>query len=263
MIVDSHCHLDRLNLSDYQGDLNLALDAAKQNGVEYFLCVSIDLETFPQIALLAERYPDRVAISAGLHPNDHPEYVLTQDKLLDCVQHPKVVAVGETGLDYFRSEGDITWQQERFRTHIAVAKQKNKPLIIHTRQAQQDTIMIMQDEGANAVGGVMHCFSESKDMAEKCLDLGFYISFSGMVTFHNASELKEVAKYVPLDRMLIETDAPYLAPVPHRGKPNEPAYVRHVAEYIAELRQLPLETIAKYTTDNFYNLFNIQRLTQP
>lgn len=255
MLVDSHCHLDQLDLTPYQGNLDLALAAAKKNGVNHFLCVCIDLENFKNIKTIAEKY-ENVQITVGLHPNEKVEIEPSIENLMQYANHPKVVAIGETGLDYFRSQGDIEWQRQRFRTHIQTARKLDKPLIIHTRQAQEDTIRIMVEESADTIGGVMHCFTENWDMAKKALDLGFYISFSGIVTFVNAIELKEVAKKVPLDALLIETDSPYLAPVPFRGKPNEPAYVRYVAEHIAELKGIPFEEVAEQTTFNYFKLFN-------
>lgn len=259
-LVDSHCHLDRLDLMPYQGDLDLAINAAAKQGVSHILCVAVDLATIPQVIAIAERYP-HVTASIGVHPTEELAQAVTIDELVALARHPKVVAIGETGLDYYRLTGDPAWQQERFRTHIRAARQIGKPLIIHTRQARADTIAILQQEGAEAIGGVLHCFTEDWTMAQQALDLNFYISFSGIVTFKNALELKEIAKKVPLDRMLIETDAPYLAPVPFRGKSNEPAYVRYIAEYIAELRGIPITEIAAQTTENFYRLFSYAKTT--
>lgn len=253
-IVDSHCHLDRLDLTPYHGDLSLAIAAAQQQGVSHMLCVAIDLTNIAAVIAIAERYAN-VTASVGVHPTEELAEAVTVETLVNYARHPKVVAIGETGLDYYRLEGDLTWQQERFRTHIRAARQVNKPLIIHTRQARADTIAILQQEGAVEVGGVLHCFTEDWAMAQQALDLNFYISFSGIVTFKNALELKEIAQKVPLDKMLIETDAPYLAPVPFRGKSNEPAYVRYVAEYIAELRGIPVAELAEQTTENFFRLF--------
>lgn len=259
MLVDSHCHLDRIDLTDFNNDLNEAISYAKTLEVEYFLNVCVDLETFPQVLAIAKKY-NRVSASVGLHPTELVAKEPSVDELIMLAQDDKVVAIGETGLDYYRLEDEGDWQRERFRRHIQAAKATQKPLIIHTRQAREDTIKIMHEENAETVGGVMHCFTEDWDMAKKAIDLGFYISFSGIVTFKNALELKEVAKHVPLDRMLVETDAPYLAPVPYRGKPNQPAYVRYVAEYLAELKDIPFATIAKQTTENFFRLFrHVQR----
>ncbi len=254
MLVDSHCHLDRLDLTPYQGDLSLALDAAKKNSVQHILCVCIDLDNFPKVLAIAENYPD-VSASVGIHPTEVITTEPSVEELVQLATHPKVVALGETGLDYYREQTNKEIQQERFRRHIRTAKKVAKPLIVHTRQARADTIAILKEEGADEVGGVLHCFTEDLDMAQKAIEINFYISFSGIVTFQNAKELQEIAKQIPLERMLIETDAPYLAPVPYRGKSNEPAYVRHVAEYIAQLRGISFEELAKKTTENFFNLF--------
>jgi len=253
-LVDSHCHLDRLELSKYQNGLAGALEAAQKNHVGHLLCVSIDLEAYP--AMLEQVRPyDQVSVSVGVHPNERDGQEPTVDMLVDLAKDKKVVAIGETGLDYFRSEGDLDWQRERFMVHIEAAKQTQKPLIIHTRDARKDTLDIMKNEHAEQAGGVMHCFAEDWETARRALDLDFYISFSGIVTFKNAESLREVALKVPLDRILIETDSPYLAPVPNRGKPNEPAYVLYVAEKMAELRGLSLEQVAEITTENFNRLF--------
>jgi TatD DNase family protein len=258
LLVDSHCHLDQLDLTNYEHNLAHALSAAKEQGVGYILNVCITLDDFPKVLQIAHSYPN-IGASVGLHPNEKGE--TNAEQLVKLGQANKVIAIGETGLDYYRSEGDLAWQKKRFREHIRAAKTLCKPLIIHTRQAKADTIQIMQEEGANEVGGVMHCFTEDWAMAELALDLGFYISFSGIVTFANAKSIQEVAQRVPLERMLIETDAPYLAPIPHRGKSNEPAYVRYTAEYLAKLRAIPLEQFAEQTTENFFTLFkNAERL---
>jgi len=257
MIIDSHCHLDQLDLTAYNGNLDAAINAAKVKGVEHILNVCIDMENFPAVLSIAEQY-DHVTASVGLHPNEQGGHDPSIDELVKLATHEKVVAIGETGLDYYRSEGAVEWQRERFRRHIAAAKQLKKPLIIHTRQAREDTIKIMQEEKVADIGGVMHCFSETWEMAQQAIELGFYISFSGIVTFKNARELHEVAIKTPLENMLIETDAPYLAPVPYRGKSNEPAYVHYVAERIAELKQVPYEKVAQQTTDNFYQLFGVK-----
>lgn len=253
-LIDSHCHLDRLELSKYDGDLSRALAKAKENKVGHMLCVSIDLEAYPAMLEKVRPFPE-VSVSVGVHPNEQEGEEPTVEGLVQLAQDDKVVAIGETGLDYFRSEGDLDWQRDRFRVHIEASKQTGKPLIIHTREAKDDTLSIMKNEKADEAGGVMHCFAEDWETAKKSLDLGFYISFSGIVTFKNAKELQEVAKKVPLDRMLVETDSPYLAPVPNRGKPNEPAYVLYVAEKIAELRGLTLDEIAGVTTENYKQLF--------
>lgn len=211
---------------------------------------------FPRVLALAESHSNLFA-SVGVHPDYEDTAEPEVEQLLKLADHAKVVALGETGLDYFRLKGDLEWQRERFRRHIRAARQCGKPLIIHTRAAAEDTLRIMEEEGAASVGGVMHCFTESWEIARRALDLNFYISFSGIVTFKNAAIIKEVAKKVPADRMLIETDSPYLAPVPHRGETNQPAFVRHVAEEIAHLRETTLAEIAAVTTNNFFNLFKV------
>ena len=252
MLVDSHCHL---NFPELAGRIDEALALMRDNQVTHALCVSVTLQEFPQVRALAERYP-HIYGSVGVHP-DYPDVpVVTEEELVELADHPKIVAIGETGLDYFRIKGDCEWQRERFRTHIRAARRSRKPLIIHTREAAADTLRIMREERAGEVGGVMHCFTESWEVAEGAMDLGFYISFSGIVTFKNALALKEVARRVPLDRMLIETDAPYLAPVPFRGKTNEPGLVKYVAEEIARLRDISLDQVASATTSNFFKLFN-------
>ncbi len=257
-LVDSHCHLDRLELSKYDGELQGAIDSATNNNVGHMLCVSIDLEAYPAMLEQVRDYP-QISVSVGVHPNEREGEEPTVDRLVELAQDDKVIAIGETGLDYFRSEGDLEWQRERFRVHIEASKQTGKPLIIHTRDARQDTIELMRAEHAEQAGGVMHCFAEDWETAKHALDLGFYISFSGIVTFKNAESLREVAVKVPQDRMLIETDSPYLAPVPNRGKPNEPAYVLYVAEKIAELRNMDFDEVAAITTENFNNLFKVKQ----
>ncbi|SRR5579883_9181 len=252
-LVDSHCHLDLLNLTPDKGELEAVIARAQANGVHYFLNVCVSLADFPIILRTAEAYPF-VGTSVGLHPNYQEEDV-DKETLISLAQHKKVVAIGETGLDYFRSTGDLEWQRERFRLHIRAAKELQKPLIVHTRAAKEDTIRLMQEEQAEEVGGVMHCFSEDWLIAQQALEMNFYISFSGVVTFKNAAAIQEVARKVPLDRMLVETDSPYLTPDPYRGKPNEPAYVRRTAEYIANLRGISLAELAEQTTNNFFNLF--------
>ena len=222
--------------------------------VDHMLCVSIDLESYPAMLELVNDY-ENISTSVGVHPNDKDRHEPDVAELVELSQHPSNVAIGETGLDYFHSEGSLDWQRDRFRRHIRAAREASKPLIIHTRDAREDTINIMQEEMAGEVGGVMHCFTESWEMAQAAMEMGFYISFSGIVTFKNATELKDVAKRVPLERMLIETDSPYLAPVPFRGKPNIPAYVSKVAEHIAELRETSVEAIAEATSVNFRQLF--------
>ena len=234
--------------------MDSVLATARQHDVTYFLCVCIDLDNFQDVTALASRYP-HVFASVGVHPNEQDTRDPEVEELVILSKQDKVVAIGETGLDYFHGKGDLEWQRQRFRRHIRAARECNKPLIIHSRAAKEDTINIMREEGADKIGGVMHCFTEDWDMAQKAMDLNFYISFSGIVTFRNADELREVARLVPLEKMLVETDAPYLTPVPYRGKSNQPAYVRFVAEHIAELRNESLETIASSTTENFFKLF--------
>ncbi len=256
MLVDSHCHIDQLDLTLFDNNMDNIIQAARDNDVSYLLCVCIDMNNFPAVKAIAEQY-DNVSASVGVHPNETDTHDPGIEELIDLASDGSIVAIGETGLDYYRTEGDVEWQQQRFRRHIAAAKKIKKPLIVHTRNARADTIQLLKEENAADIGGVMHCFTEDWDMAKKALDLGFYISFSGIVTFKNAKELQQVAQRVPADRMLIETDSPYLAPVPYRGKPNQPAYVKYVASFLAELRQEPYETIAKTTTENFARLFNI------
>lgn len=251
MFVDSHCHI---NFPDLAERLPALLDAMAHNQVSHALCVSVDLAAFPEIRQLAETHPN-VFASVGVHPDYEETEEPCVEQLVSLANHPKVIAVGETGLDYFRLQGDLEWQRERFRVHIRAALAAGKPLIIHTRAAAADTLRILREEGAERIGGVMHCFTETLDVAEQAMELGFYISFSGIVTFKKALELKEVARQVPLERLLIETDSPYLAPVPYRGKTNEPAYVRHVAEEIASLRGIDVQEVGLATTRNFFELF--------
>jgi TatD DNase family protein len=257
MLVDSHCHL---NFPELAGRIDDALTRMRANGVTHALCVSVLLEDFPQVRALAERYP-QIYGSVGVHP-DYPEAPVTSvDELAALADHPRIVAIGETGLDYYRikEEKGREWQHERFRTHIRAARRCRKPLIIHTRDAAADTLRIMKEEGAGEVGGVMHCFTGNRDEARAAMALGFHISFSGIVTFKNAGELREVARDIPLASMLIETDSPFLAPVPFRGKTNEPAFVKYVAEEIARLKEVPVAAVAQATSDNFFRLFNIAR----
>ena len=254
MFIDSHCHLDRIDLAPYQNDFSLFMKEAENSKIDHMLCIAIDLESYPAICQLVEDYPS-ISLSVGVHPNVQEGQDPSAEELIALGSNQKVIAIGETGLDYFRSEGDLEWQHQRFRNHIKAAKALNKPLIIHTREAGHDSLDVLADEGADQVGGIIHCFTEDWDYAVKALDLGFYISFSGIVTFKNAQAIKEVAKKVPADRFLIETDSPYLAPVPFRGKPNYPTYVRYVAEHLAELRGVTVEEIARLSTDNFNTLF--------
>ena len=252
-LVDSHCHLDFPELA---ADLPAVLADMHDHGVSHALCVSVTLEGFPKVRALAEAHANLYA-SVGTHP-DYPEQPPAKSgELLALADHPKVVAIGETGLDYFRLTGDLEWQRERFREHIRAAKACGKPLIVHTRAAAADTLRIMREERAEDAGGVMHCFTETWETAQAALDMGFHISFSGIVTFKNAGALKDVARQVPLERLLVETDSPYLAPVPYRGKVNRPGWVKYVAEEVARLRGATLDEIAERTTENFFRLFNI------
>ncbi len=253
MFVDSHCHLDRLEWDKLQLDLPQVLAAAAQSQVSHLLCVSVSLAEFPAMADLVRPYP-QVSVSCGEHPLHAGDW-LDQQLLLRLASQPEVVAVGETGLDYFYSPDNKLTQQQAFISHIAVARELNKPLIVHTRDARQDTLALLKAEQANDCGGVLHCFTEDWDTAKAALDLGFYISFSGIMTFRNADALRDVVKQVPLDRLLIETDSPYLAPVPHRGKTNQPAYVSAVAGAVASLKQVSIEELAHQTTANFFRLF--------
>ncbi|OGI38009.1 MAG: DNAase [Candidatus Muproteobacteria bacterium RBG_16_62_13] len=250
-LVDSHCHL---NFEPLCQDIDRVLDNARKQGVDHLLCVSVNLESYPEVLALAEKYP-HIYASVGVHPNEREGREPDVAELTRLAAHPRVVAIGETGLDFYRSEGDLEWQRQRFRNHIRAARQAGKPLIIHTREAADDTLRIMREEEAGSAGGVMHCFTETWEVARASLDMGFYVSFSGIVTFRSAEALREVARRVPDDRLLIETDAPYLAPIPFRGKTNEPAYVSHVASLVADLRKTDIQTLADLTTGNFFRLF--------
>ena len=251
MLVDSHCHP---NFPEFTENINAVRQLMHDSQVGHALCVSVTLDKFPEVLALAEQY-DNFYASVGVHPDYENIEEPSVKGLVDLAQHPKIVAIGETGLDYFRLTGDLEWQRMRFRTHIRAAIQAEKPLIIHTRSAAEDTLRIMREEGANQVGGVMHCFTENLEVAEAAINMGFYISFSGIVTFKNAMQLKEVAQAIPLDKMLVETDSPYLAPIPFRGKTNQPAYVKYVAQEIANLRGISLDTVMQATTQNFFTLF--------
>lgn len=252
MFVDSHCHLDFPELA---AQLPEILKKMQNNRVSHALCVSVNLPDWPGLMGIVEQH-DSLWASVGVHPDYEDTVEPDVHFLVENSRHPKVVAIGETGLDYFRLTGDLSWQRERFRTHIRAAREANLPLIIHTRSSSADTISIMREESAQEAGGVMHCFTESWEVACQAMDLGFYISFSGIVTFKSAKELQEVARRMPLDRMLIETDAPYLSPVPYRGQMNDPSKVIHVAEMLAELRGVPLATIEEASTKNFFKLFS-------
>ncbi len=252
MFVDSHCHVDFPALAAQMPDI---LQRMQTNHVSHALCVSVNLPDWPGLIQLVEQHSALWA-SVGVHPDYEDTVEPTVDDLVNRSAHPKVVAIGETGLDYFRLQGDLDWQRARFRRHIQASRQSRLPLIIHTRSSAEDTLKIMREEGAQEFGGVMHCFTESWEVAQAAMDMNFYISFSGIVTFKNAVALQEVAKNIQLDRILIETDSPYLAPVPHRGKLNDPSKVIHVAEKIAELRGVTLKEIENASTDNFFNLFS-------
>ncbi len=253
MLVDSHCHLDFPDLADRLPEV---LQRMQDNQVDLAVCIGVNLEDFPKVLALAEAQANLFA-TVGVHPEYTDVEEPSEERLVALATHPKVIAIGETGLDYYWQKDKPEWQRARFRTHIRAAKACGKPLVVHTRDSAADTLRLLQEEGADVVGGIMHCFTENWEIATQALDLGFHLSFSGIVTFKNAAIVKEVAQKCPLDRILVETDAPYLAPVPYRGKQNQPAYVRHVAEEIARLRALSFEEVARATTDNFHRLFKI------
>lgn len=261
MLIDSHCHLDRLDLGAYDNDLNKALDFARSRGVKHMLCVGITLDKFDDVRLIAEAHDD-ISCSVGIHPLYDAVSEADVELLVEKAKHPKVVAIGETGLDYFYNKDpeNHKLQQDSFRKHIQAARQAKLPVIVHTRDARQDTIDILREEKAEECGGVLHCFTESLEMAQAALELDFYISFSGIVTFRNAEELREVCRKIPLDRLLIETDSPYLAPVPYRGKSNQPAYVKEVGQFVADLHQIPFEELCSITSKNYQLLFNKSQL---
>ena len=253
MLVDSHCHLD---YPEFREDLPGVLARMSAAGVTHALTISTTVQTFPAVRGVAEAHAN-LWCTAGVHPDERSDgREASEEELIAMASHNKVVAIGETGLDYFRAQDDCEWQRERFRRHIRAALACRKPLVIHTREAGDDTLRILREEGARQVGGVMHCFTESLPFAVASMELGFRISFSGIVTFKNAAAVKEVAKAVPLEAMLVETDSPYLAPVPHRGKTNEPSFVRHVADEVARLKGVPVESVAEATTRNFFGLFS-------
>lgn len=257
MFIDSHCHLDRLDLDPYQGDLGQALAAARSAGVSQMLCIGVDLDNAPKVVALAERYPD-VFASVGVHPLDCKGGVPDLSQIESLARHPRVVAIGETGLDYYyATESDQqAAQRQSFINHLKLAVRCQLPVVVHTRDAREETLDLIHEYGCPESSGVLHCFTESLDMAKAALNMGYYISISGIVTFRNASALREVVKYVPIDRLLIETDSPYLAPVPHRGKANEPRFVVEVARFIAGLKEMSLEDIGRQTSDNFFRLFS-------
>ena len=258
LLVDSHCHI---NFPELRKDLPTLLENARRNGVGHMLCVSVNLEDYPQVREVADQH-DNIFASVGVHPCYEDVQEPTLEELIELGKDPKVVAIGETGLDYFRvEEQDMIWQHDRFIRHIQAGIAVNKPLIIHTRAAADDTMRMLKEQGADACRGVMHCFAENWDVAQKALDLGFYISFSGIVTFKSAKDVQEVALKCPLDRILVETDAPYLAPVPMRGKLNEPAYVKHTAQFVADLKGITLQELTEATTANFFELFSSAKST--
>ena len=255
-MIDSHCHLDRIDLAPYDDDLGVFMNQLSDQQITHLLSVSIDLDNLPDMWKLVKDFQN-ICISVGVHPNVElsSDKEPSVDDLINIAKGKRVVAIGETGLDYFRSEGDLNWQHQRLRIHIQAAKQLQLPIIIHTREAKEDTLKILKEEGADEVGGVIHCFTEDWEMACQAMELGFYISFSGIVTFKNAASIQDVAARIADDRFLIETDSPYLAPVPHRGKPNYPTYVKHVAEKIAELRKTTVEHVSEVSTHNYHSLF--------
>ncbi len=253
--VDSHCHLDRLNLEAHGGDFSAMMAATEEAGVSHMLCIGVDLETFPDVQALAEQYP-QVFASVGVHPLYKESREPSVAELLERAAHPKVIAIGETGLDYFYAKEEREWQKRYFIAHIEAARQTGLPLVVHTRGAKDDTLNLLREHGGGDVKGVLHCFTEDLDMARQAIELGFYISISGIVTFRNAQSLRDTVKALPMEKLLIETDAPWLAPVPFRGKPNEPRFVANVAECVAELKGVSVEELASITADNFFTLFN-------
>ncbi len=261
MLVDSHCHLDRLKLEAYKNGLDDAIIAATERDVSAMLCVCISEENKANVLSIAEKY-QHIHASVGVHPCDVDSHVVTVDMLRSWADHPKVVALGETGLDYYHSDDKKALQKQSFIAHLEASKLLSLPVIVHTRDAREDTIDLIRDHSCKTSAGVLHCFTESWEMAQEALELNFYISLSGIVTFKNAKELKEVARRLPLERLLIETDSPYLAPMPYRGKPNEPKYVHEVAQYLADLKGVSFESLAKVTTENYYNLFTCARLRE-
>lgn len=256
MIVDSHCHLNILP-EEQVGSVEEVIAHAVENGVERMMCVAINPEQWHEVLAIAEQHPE-VYATIGVHPCEEPSVQVSDEALIEAASHPKVLAIGEIGLDYyhFEADSDMSWQHDRLRQQVRIAKQLGKPVVIHTRNSTPDCLRILQEEGAEEVGGIMHCFVEDLETADQAMAMGFYVSFSGIVTFKNAKALKEVAKAVPLDKMLVETDSPYLAPVPYRGKTNQPAYTRFVVEEIANLKGIAPKTVAEATTENFCRLMN-------
>lgn len=255
IFVDSHCHLDRLNLDAHGGDFAAMMAATQEAGVSHMLCIGVDLETFPEVQALADSYP-QVFASVGVHPLYKESREPSVDELLERAAHPKVIAIGETGLDYFYAKEERDWQKRYFIAHIQAARETGLPLVVHTRGAKEDTLNLLREHGGGEVKGVLHCFTEDLDMAQQAIELGFYISISGIVTFRNAESLRETVKALPIEKLLIETDSPWLAPVPFRGKPNEPRFVANVAECVAELKEVSVEALARITADNFFTLFH-------
>ena len=255
MFIDSHCHLDRLKLDDYDGNLDLVIEAAREAGVSRMLCVGVDLDNAPEMVALAERYPE-VFASVGVHPLDCKDAVPDLGLLKKLSENPRVIAIGETGLDYYYSKDNTAIQQQSFINHLELAKECQLPVVIHTRDAREDTLQLMKEHGCETSTGVLHCFTESGEMARAALDMGYYISISGIVTFRNASALRDVVRHIPMDRLLLETDSPYLAPVPHRGKSNEPRFVADVARFVADLKGVSVEEMAQQTGENFHRLFS-------
>lgn len=254
MFVDSHCHLDCIDLAEFDNNFDSLINTITKAGVEHMLCVSIDLEKYPRMLEQVQPWP-QISVSVGIHPMADHDSMLDSATLLRYARNDRVVAIGETGLDYFYHKGDTAWQQDRFRIHIQCANEVDKPLIVHTRDAGDDTLKILKEENASQCKGVIHCFTENREFADRAMELGFMISFSGIVTFNNAKELRDIAANIPDEYLLIETDSPYLAPMPHRGKQNSPALVRHVAETIAKVRNTTVEDIAQITSNNYYRLF--------
>lgn len=256
MFVDSHCHLDCIDLKDFDDDFDQMIRHTERSGIEHMLCVSINLQKYPHMLEKVRDYPT-ISVSAGMHPMADESESFSATALTQLANDKKVVAIGETGLDYYYHKGDPQWQQQRFRSHVQVANRLDKPLIIHTRDAGEDTLQILRQENAEKCGGVIHCFTETQEFADRAMEMGFMISISGIVTFRNADTLRDIARNIPDEYLLIETDSPYLAPMPHRGKQNQPAYVRHVAEVLAQVRGTSIEHIAELTRDNFYRCFKL------
>lgn len=261
MLIDSHCHLDRLDLEPFDGKLEGALDNARENGVKHMLCVCITLDKFNDVLTIAQQHDD-ISCSVGVHPLYDGVKDTDVDALIENSKHPEVVAIGETGLDYFyhNDPENHQLQQESFRKHIRAANEVGLPIIVHTRDAREDTLNILKEENAEKCGGVLHCFTESLEMAEEAMELGFYVSFSGIVTFKNAEELRETCRKIPLDRLLIETDSPYLAPVPHRGKSNQPAFVKNVGQFVADLHGISYDELCEITAKNYQTLFSKSKI---